>query len=85
MAGVGSAGVTGGSFIIIAHIAPMEQRPMYQSLTGGMFGIASIIAPLVSTSDAEEHTGVSTVSTNVHAIGRRSPDGPYQLALVFLD
>ncbi|KAH8771705.1 major facilitator superfamily domain-containing protein [Diaporthe sp. PMI_573] len=47
VAGVGSAGVTGGSFIIIAHIAPMEQRPMYQSLTGGMFGIASIIAPLV--------------------------------------
>ncbi|KAI7774257.1 hypothetical protein LA080_009034 [Diaporthe eres] len=47
VAGIGSAGVTGGSFIIIAHIAPMDKRPTYQSLTGGMFGVASIIAPLV--------------------------------------
>lgn len=50
VAGIGSAGVTGGSLVIIAHIVPMEKRPTYQSLTGGMFGVASIVAPLVSPS-----------------------------------
>lgn len=48
---MGSAGVTGGSLVIIAHIVPMEKRPTYQSLTGGMFGVASIVAPLVSHYD----------------------------------
>ncbi|KAK7725512.1 hypothetical protein SLS63_008115 [Diaporthe eres] len=47
VAGIGSAGVTGGSFIIIAHIAPMDKRPTYQSLTGGMFAVTALVIAFV--------------------------------------
>ncbi|KAK4096552.1 hypothetical protein N658DRAFT_489871 [Parathielavia hyrcaniae] len=48
IAGVGSAGVFSGSLVIIAHSTPMEKRPIYTSIVGGMFGIASVVGPLVS-------------------------------------
>jgi len=49
IAGVGAAGVFSGSLIIIAYSSPMEKRPVYQSMLGGMFGIASIVGPLVNS------------------------------------
>jgi hypothetical protein len=33
--------------VIIAHISPLEKRPAYNGIVGGMFGIASIVGPLV--------------------------------------
>jgi MFS family permease len=47
---VGSAGVFSGSLVIIAHSTPMDKRPIYTSIVGGMFGIASVVGPLVSAS-----------------------------------
>ena len=37
-----------GSLVIIAHSTPMDKRPIYTSIVGGMFGIASVVGPLVS-------------------------------------
>ncbi|KAM0424571.1 hypothetical protein ACHAPT_010290 [Fusarium lateritium] len=42
IAGIGCAGISSGGLIIIANITPMEKRATYQSLYGGIFGIASV-------------------------------------------
>ncbi|KAI8950859.1 major facilitator superfamily domain-containing protein [Xylaria longipes] len=47
LAGVGAAGVFSGSLVIIAHSSSIEKRPAYTSLLGAMFGIASIVGPLI--------------------------------------
>jgi MFS family permease len=33
--------------VIIAHVSPLEKRPVYVSFFGGMFGIASVVGPLL--------------------------------------
>lgn len=33
--------------IIIAHIVAMERVPVFISMIGGMYGIASVVGPLV--------------------------------------
>lgn len=48
IAGIGSAGLFSGSFILIAYLVPLEKRPMYTGLIGGIYGVASVIGPLVS-------------------------------------
>ncbi|CAK5276777.1 unnamed protein product [Mycena citricolor] len=47
IAGLGSAGIFSGGMIIIAHSVPLEKRPMYSGLIGGMYGIASVAGPLM--------------------------------------
>ncbi|GAW18492.1 hypothetical protein ANO14919_079680 [Xylariales sp. No.14919] len=47
IAGIGCAGISSGGLIIIANITPLEKRATYQSLYGGIFGIASVVGPLV--------------------------------------
>ncbi|KAK1851141.1 MFS aflatoxin efflux [Colletotrichum chrysophilum] len=47
LAGVGSAGILTGVIIVIVHAVPLHKRPMYQGMFGAVFGIASIIGPLV--------------------------------------
>ncbi|KAF2661948.1 MFS general substrate transporter [Lophiostoma macrostomum CBS 122681] len=47
IAGIGAAGVFSGAMVIIAHITPLEKRAAYNGLAGGMFGIASVIGPLL--------------------------------------
>ncbi|RSL51082.1 hypothetical protein CEP54_011624 [Fusarium duplospermum] len=47
IAGIGCAGISSGGLIIIANITPMEKRATYQSLYGGIFGIDSVVGPLV--------------------------------------
>jgi MFS family permease len=54
IAGVGSAGVFSGSLVIIAHSTPMDKRPIYTAIVGGMFGIASVVGPLVSATPPDE-------------------------------
>ena len=47
IAGAGSAGVFSGVIVIMIPLVPLEKRPMYQGLLGAIFGISSVIGPLV--------------------------------------
>ena len=47
IAGLGSAGIFSGALIIIAYSVPLDRRPIYTGLIGGMYGIASVAGPLM--------------------------------------
>lgn len=47
IAGLGSAGIFSGAYLIIAVSQPLEKRPTFQGLFGAMYGIASIVGPLM--------------------------------------
>ncbi|KAL4751927.1 hypothetical protein BDW72DRAFT_172467 [Aspergillus terricola var. indicus] len=47
VAGLGSAGIFTGALVTIAHVVELEKRPLYFSLIGGVYGLASIIGPLL--------------------------------------
>ncbi|KAF2255774.1 MFS general substrate transporter [Trematosphaeria pertusa] len=47
IAGLGSAGIYAGSFIIIAFSTKPASRPKYSALLGSMYGISSVVGPLV--------------------------------------
>ncbi|BAE61344.1 unnamed protein product [Aspergillus oryzae RIB40] len=47
IAGIGASGLMSGSVVIIVYIAPLHKRPMYTGIIGAVFGIASVIAPLM--------------------------------------
>ncbi|KAI0843816.1 major facilitator superfamily domain-containing protein [Daldinia vernicosa] len=46
-AGLGSAGINAGFIIILAASLPLERRPLFVSSYSGMYGIASVVAPLL--------------------------------------
>ncbi|KAH6627442.1 major facilitator superfamily domain-containing protein [Chaetomium tenue] len=45
--GVGAAGLFAGTIVSIIYIVPLHQRPKIQGLFGALFGIASIVGPLI--------------------------------------
>lgn len=47
IAGLGSAGIFSGAYLIIATSAPLERRPALTGLVGAMYGIASVVGPLM--------------------------------------
>ncbi|KAF5984804.1 putative DHA14-like major facilitator [Fusarium bulbicola] len=47
IAGLGSAGIFQGAMIIIAYSVPLEKRPMYNGMFGSVYGVASVIGPLL--------------------------------------
>ncbi|KAL5348237.1 hypothetical protein ACLOAV_006718 [Pseudogymnoascus australis] len=47
IAGIGSAGIFAGSFIIIGFSVPPRHRPRYMGLIGSMYDIASVCGPLM--------------------------------------
>ncbi|KAJ5659856.1 hypothetical protein N7507_006307 [Penicillium longicatenatum] len=47
IAGFASAGIFSGCMLIIIPLVPLHKRPMYQGLFGAVFGIASVMGPLV--------------------------------------
>lgn len=47
VAGVGAAGIFSGALIIIAFSTPLDKRAMYTALVSAVFGIASVIGPLL--------------------------------------
>ncbi|KAJ9615146.1 hypothetical protein H2200_001220 [Cladophialophora chaetospira] len=47
IAGIGSAGVFSGALIIVAGLVPLDKRPIYNAVLNSMYGIASVIGPLI--------------------------------------
>ncbi|KAH8816906.1 major facilitator superfamily domain-containing protein [Xylogone sp. PMI_703] len=56
IAGLGGAGIFSGAMLIISKTVPLQQRPTYTSLIGAMFGIASVIAPLIGGALTDKST-----------------------------
>ncbi|KAK1145826.1 hypothetical protein N8T08_003772 [Aspergillus melleus] len=47
VAGIGAAGLYSGAILIVTQMVPLEKRPVYQGILGAMFGVASVIGPLM--------------------------------------
>jgi len=47
IAGCGSSGIFSGAIIIIMNLVPLHKRPLLQGLVGAVFGIASVVGPLL--------------------------------------
>ncbi|KAJ8061944.1 hypothetical protein OCU04_009730 [Sclerotinia nivalis] len=47
IAGVGSAGILTGSFVVVAHSVPMHKRPVFTAAVGLMFGLGATVGPLL--------------------------------------
>jgi MFS family permease len=45
--GIGGAGVTPGSFLLITFLVPVQARPKYTGALGSVFGITSILGPVL--------------------------------------
>ncbi|KAJ5151393.1 uncharacterized protein N7482_010645 [Penicillium canariense] len=56
VAGLGSAGIFTGALVCIAHVTEMEKRPLYFSLIGGVYGLASVIGPLLGGAFTDKAT-----------------------------
>lgn len=47
VAGLGSAGIMSGAITILIYSVPLHKRPLYQGLFGAVFGISSVVGPLL--------------------------------------
>ncbi|KAK6812758.1 Major Facilitator Superfamily protein [Aspergillus parasiticus SU-1] len=47
IAGFASAGVFSGCMLILIPMIPLHKRPMFQGMFGGVFGVSSVMGPLV--------------------------------------
>lgn len=47
IAGIGSAGIFSGAIPIFVYVLPLEKRPAYSGVFGMVFGVASVVAPLL--------------------------------------
>lgn len=47
VAGLGSGGVFTGGVLLTIPLVPLQKRPMIQGLGGALFGIASVVGPLI--------------------------------------
>lgn len=47
IAGVGSAGIMSGAITVIVYAVPLHKRPLFQGLFGAVFGLASVVGPLL--------------------------------------
>ena len=50
IAGLGSAGIFIGAMVTIAQIVPLDKRAALLGAIGGVYGISSVVGPLVSCS-----------------------------------
>lgn len=47
IAGLGAAGIFSGALIIIANSVPLRTRPVYSGIIGAVYGLASVVGPLL--------------------------------------
>ncbi|KAI0517868.1 major facilitator superfamily domain-containing protein [Xylaria bambusicola] len=47
VAGLGAGGIFSGSFLTVAFSVPLVKRPMYASYLGTVYGVASVLGPLI--------------------------------------
>ncbi|SLM39060.1 mfs multidrug [Lasallia pustulata] len=47
IAGLGSGGILSGVIVVIVYAIPLHKRPKYQGFFGAVFGISSVLGPLV--------------------------------------
>lgn len=47
VAGLGTAGILTGAYVMIAIVIPPPLRPMYTGIVGAVYGVASVIGPLL--------------------------------------
>ena len=47
IAGLGASGIFTGVLLIIANSTPVQKRPVYIGIAGAMYGLASVVGPLV--------------------------------------
>ncbi|KUJ13537.1 MFS general substrate transporter [Mollisia scopiformis] len=47
LAGLGSAGILTGSFVVVSHAVPLQQRPVLTAVVGLMFGVGATAGPLL--------------------------------------
>jgi hypothetical protein len=47
VAGLGSAGIMSGAIVILIYSVPLHKRPLYQGLFGAIFGLSSVVGPLL--------------------------------------
>jgi hypothetical protein len=47
IAGFGSAGIFSGGIVVMVHTIPLAKRPLFQGIFGAIFGIASVVGPLI--------------------------------------
>ncbi|KAG0645906.1 Roquefortine meleagrin synthesis T [Hyphodiscus hymeniophilus] len=47
LAGLGSAGILTGSFVVVAHAVPLARRPLFTAIVGLMFGFGATAGPLL--------------------------------------
>jgi MFS family permease len=47
--GLGGGGIISICYIIIADISPVNMRPRYQALMMVIYGVASVVGPLIGT------------------------------------
>ncbi|KAH7035706.1 major facilitator superfamily domain-containing protein [Microdochium trichocladiopsis] len=47
IAGLGGAGIFSGVMIVMVSLVPLRKRPMFQGVFGSVFGLASVLGPLV--------------------------------------
>lgn len=47
LAGLGTSGIFSGTIVIMVYVVPLPKRPIYQGLIGAIYGVASVMGPLL--------------------------------------